>query len=204
MKSIYESLLDDQYDILNSADKKGARLLKGERILRMMKPKLDEILQSRTEFSMLHFLEDHGFRLDKDNVKKIVGKLKKKLPLNARFGRKYGVRQLADQRVEDYGSARANPPYGFYLIRIECATDGPRPGSISTRSVDEEILHLYETAIYALDIPETKDMLDKLDEYFDGYTTEEEIKITNSYILKSKIGGKYRIYDLRHLKKELL
>jgi len=204
MKSIYESLLDDQYDILNGADKKGARFLKGEAMLRMMKPKLDKIFYASTEFPMLNFLEDHGFRLDENTVKKIVGKLKKKLPSNARFGRKYGVRQLADQRVEDYGSARSNPPYGFYRIEIEYVTDGPRPGSISTSSVDEEILHLYETVLYALDIPETKDLLDKLDEYFEDYTTEEEIKITNSYTMKSKVGGKYRIYDLRHLKKELL
>jgi hypothetical protein len=202
MKSLYESILDN--DIVSKADKEGARFLKGEEILRKMKPELDKIFQASTEFPMRDFLEDHGFRLDKDTVKKIVGKLKKKLPPNARFGRKYGVRQLADQHVEDYGSARSNPPYGFYRIEIEYVTDGHRPGSISTSSVDEEILHLYEAVLYALEIPETKDMLDKLDEYFEDYTTKEEIKISNSYTLKSKVGGKYRIYDFHHLKKELL
>ena len=202
MKTLYESILDN--DILDKVDKKGYRFLKGEAMLRMMKPKLDMILQARTEFPMLNFLEDHGFRLDKNAIKKIVDKLKKKLPSNAKFGRKYGVRQLADQPVEEYGSAWATPPFGFYRIGIEYATDGPRPGSISTDSSDEELLHLYETVIYALDIPETKDMLDKLDEYFEDYTTEETIKVSNSYTLKSRVGGKYRIYDLRHLKKELL
>ena len=47
-------------------------------------------------------------------------------------------------------------------------------------------------------------MLDKLDEYFEDYTTEKEIKISNAYVLKSNIGGQYRKYDFRHLKKELL
>lgn len=205
MKTLYESILDSEYDVLKNADKKGARFLKGEEILRKMKPKLDEIFRADTEFPMLDFLESHGLRLDKNAVKKIVDKLKKKLPSDAKFGmNKYGVKQIADQHVEDYGSARANPPYGFYLIGIKCAIDGLRPGSISTRSVDEEILHLYETFIYALDIPETKDMLDKLDEYFEDYTTEKEIKISNSYVLKSNLGGQYRKYDFRHLKKELL
>jgi hypothetical protein len=202
MKSLYESILDN--DIVSKADKKGDRFLKGEAMLRAIKLKLEEIFYASTEFPMLHFLEDHGFRLDKDNVKKIVGKLKKKLPPNARFGRKYGVRQLADQSAEDYGSARSNPPYGFYRIEIEYVTDGSRPGSISTSSLDVEVLHLYEAVLYALDIPETKDLLDKLDEYFEDYTTKEEIKISNSYTLKSKVGGKYRIYDFHHLKKELL
>jgi len=202
MKSLYESILDS--DLVDKADKKGDRYVKAEELIRKMKPKLALIFQASTEFPMLNFLEDHGFRLDKNTVKKIVDKLKKKLPSGVKFGTEYGVRRISDQHVEGYGSAWSNPSYGFYRIEIEYVTDGPRRGSISTGSIAEELLHLYETFICALEIPETKDMLDKLDEYFEDYTTKEEIKISNSYTLKSKVGGKYRIYDFHHLKKELL
>ena len=202
MKSLYESILDS--DIVSKADNKGGRYVKAKGLIFKMKSKLDRIFHANTEFPMLEFLEDHGFRLDKNTIKKIVDKLKKKLPTDAKFGQKYGVRQLADQNVEEYGSARSNPPFGYYKVDIEYATNGPRPRTMGFHNLDEEILHLYETFIYALDIPETKDMLDKLDEYFEDYTTAEEIKVTDLYILKSRIGGKYRIYDFYHLKKELL
>ncbi len=205
MKSLYESILDNENDILQNVDKKGAIFLKGEEILRKMKPRLDKIFHASTEFPMKAFLENNGLRLTKSDIEKIVNKLGKKLPPYAKFGMaKYGVHHLADQNVEEYGTAHSNPPFGFYKIEIEYAATGPRPRSISISDLDEEILQLYETSIYVLEIPETKDMLDKLNEYFEDYTTEEEIKISNSYIIKSKIGGKYRVYNLKRLKKELL
>ena len=199
MKSLYESILDTEGDILKNVDKKGTRFLKAEKILQKMKPSLDKIFQAKTEFPMKAFLENNGLRLDKSDVKKIVNKLKKKLPSDAKFGRKYGVSRLADQNVEDYGTAWADPQFGYYKIDIRYA-----PGGHPDDDLIEDILLVYDTALYVLDIPETKSITDVLDEHFEDYIVEEEVKLSRWYILKSKIGGKYRIYDFYHLKKELI
>ncbi len=200
MKSLYESILDTEDDILKSVDKKGAIFLKAKEILQKMKPMLDGIFQAKwsTEVPMQTFLEDNKLRLVKDDVKKIVNKLKKKLPPDAKFGSKYGIRRLADQNVEDYGTTFSDPRFGYYNISIDYVTGR------SLDTLTEHILELHETAIYALDIPETKSIIDVLDEHFEDYIVTEKIKISSWGVLKSEIGGKYRIYDFRHIKKELL
>ena len=188
MRSLYESIssvIDDQVVIQNTIDRNSVVI--------------DKILNARSEFPMMRFLEENNLRLDKDNVKKIVNKLKKTLPSDAKFGMtKYGVRRLADQRLEDYGTTIIDPKYGYYNINIEY---GQKRGY---DSLIERILELHETGIYALDIPETKSIIDVLDKHFKDYTAKEEVKLHQWYNLKSEIGGKYRIYSFKDLTKEFI
>ena len=61
-----------------------------------------------------------------------------------------------------------------------------------------------EDGICALDIPETKSMLNELDTHFDKYDIQKEVNLTSTYSLESKLGGKYRIYSFKYLKKEFI
>ena len=194
MKSLYESILGS-----NSADLRST-------IWNKTKPVIDGVLNAGTEFPILWFLEGNNLRLDKDTVKKIVNKLKKALPEGALFGSSYGVRQIAKQYVEHYGSVKfTNPKYAYYTIEIEYArrTDLYRHG-ISTTTLDEYLIYLTEDYIYALDIPETKSILAELDDHFAKYVTQDEVKLTDTYKMKSNIGGKYRVYSFKDLMKEFI
>ena len=165
---------------------------------------VDDVITARTEFPMLWFLEGNNLRLDKDAVNKIVNKLKKVLPKDAVFGRNYGIRQIAKQDVEKYYSVNyPDIKYACYNIEI---TYGVKRGSrFSTRTETREFLiHLTYDHIYALDIPETKSILDELDTHFAKYTTQDEVKLSPTYTVWSEIGGKYRIYSFKDLKKEFV
>ena len=61
-----------------------------------------------------------------------------------------------------------------------------------------------EDSIYALDIPETKNILDELDTHFAKYTTQDKVEIVDKYSMESSIGGKYRIYSFKDLTKEFV
>ena len=193
MRSLYESIssvIDDQVVIQNTIDRNSVVI--------------DKILNAHSEFPMLWFLEENGLRLDKDTVKKIVSKLKKTLPERALFGSSYGVPQIAKQKVEWYDTARfTNPKYAYYKIEISYAirTDLYKHG-ISQTEMEEFLIYLTDDCIYALDIPESKSILAELDDHFSKYTTQDEVKLTDTYKMKSKIGGKYRVYSFKDLTKE--
>lgn len=156
---------------------------------------------------MLWFLEENNLRLDNDVVKKIVNKLKKVLPEKALFGiNQYGVHQIARQNVEKYNTVGPNNSrHAYYDIEIEYAI---RPlaqhRGISQTSLIENIIYLTEDNIYALDIPDTKSILDELDIHFVKYTTQDEVKLSDTYEMESKLGGKYRVYSFKDLKKEFV
>ena len=165
---------------------------------------VDDVITASTEFPMLWFLEGNNLRLDSDTVKKITTKLKKALPEGAFFNTRDGIRQIAKQDVEKYGSVNyPDIKYAYYNIEI---TYGVKRGSrFSTRTeMREFIIRLTYDHIYALDIPETKSMLDELDTYFAKYTTQDEVKLSPTYTIWSEIGGKYRIYSFKDLKKEFV
>ena len=197
MRSLYESIssvIDDQVVIQNTIDRNSIVI--------------DKILNARSEFPMMRFLEENNLRLDKDNVKKIVNKLKKALPEGALFGYKYGVPQIAKQIVVKYDTVKnafTTPRYAYYKIEIEYAIrNSPNSYHMSQTEMEEFLVYLTEDYIYALDIPETKSILAELDDHFSKYTTQDEVKLTATYKLKSKIGGKYRVYSFKDLIKEFI
>lgn len=196
MRSLYESIssvIDDRVVIQNTIDRNSIVI--------------DTVLNANSEFPMLWFLENNNLRLDKDIIKKIVNKLKKALPKDVRFGiSSYGVHQIAKQDVEKYDSVRfTDPKYAYYKIEIEYAIrNSPNSYHMSQTEMEEFLVYLTEDYIYALDIPETKSILDSLDDHFAKYTTQDEVKLTATYKMKSKIGGKYRVYSFKDLTKEFI
>ena len=190
MKSLYESILSKS----------------GVGIGVKTKQVVDSVLSANSEFPMYWFLEGNNLRLDKDTVKKIVNKLKKALPSGALFGSSYGVPQIAKQSVEWYNTVKfTSTRYAYYKIEISYGIKpwGPYKG-ISQTEMDEFLIYLTEDYIYALDIPETKSMLAELDTHFDKYVTQDGVKLTDTYKMKSNIGGKYRIYSFKDLMKEFV
>lgn len=195
MKSLYESIL--------SSTKTGLRSFVWDKT----KPVIDRVLNANSEFPMLWFLEGNNLRLDNDVVKKIVNKLKKVLPEKALFGmNQYGVPQIAKQKVENYNTVGPNNSrHAYYDIEIEYAIRSlAQHRGISQTSLIENIIYLTEDNIYALDIPETKNILNELDTHFDKYDIQNVVNITTSYSLESKLGGKYRIYSFKDLTKEFV
>ena len=194
MKSLYESIL--------SSTKSGLKSFVWDKT----KPVIDDVITARTEFPMLWFLEGNNLRLDKDTVNKIVNKLKKVLPKNAVFGRNYGIRQIAKQDVEKYYTANyPDLKYACYNIEITYGVKIGGPRNFSTRTeMSEFLIYLTYDYIYALDIPETKSILDELDTHFVKYTTQDEVKLSHTYTMWSKLGGKYRIYSFKDLIKEFV
>lgn len=177
-------------------------------ILNKIKPIIDKIINSNSVFPMEWFLEGNNLRLEKDTVKKIVNKLKKVLPERALFGDTYGVPQIAKQNVEECDSVNYSyllKKYAYYKIKIEYAyrPDFYEP-SISVTEKSEYIIYLTDDYICALDIPETKSILYNLDEHFTKYTTQDEVKLTDTHKMKSKIGGKYRVYSFKDITKEFV
>ena len=165
---------------------------------------VDDVITARSEFPMLWFLEGNNLRLDKDAVNKITTKLKKALPEGAFFKTSYGIRQIAKQDVEKYGSVNyPDLKYAYYNIEI---TYGVKRGSRSSTRTEmrEFLIRLTYDHIYALDIPETKSMLDELDTHFTKYATQDEVKLSPTYTRWTEIGGKYRVYSFKDLKKEFV
>lgn len=199
MKTLKES-------ILNSANHSGEGF-KAQRRNEMTKQVIDNVLNAHSEFPMLWFLEGNNLRLDNDTIKKIVNKLKKTLPKEAIFGMTgYGVPQIAKQKVEKYDTVNyPSRKYSYYKIEISYGTKpwGPYRGVAQTEK-SEFLIYLTYDYIYALDIPETKSILDELDTHFAKYVTQDEVKLTDTYKMKSNIGGKYRIYSFKDLTEEFV
>lgn len=194
MKSLYESIL--------GSTKTGLRSFVWDKT----KPVIDNILNANSEYPMEWFLEGNNLRLDNAAVKKIVNKLKNFLPENALFGmRQYNVHQISKQTVENWSTVKfTNPRFAFYRIEIQYAIRDDLDSRIKTRILDENIIWLTEDNIYALDIPETKSILDELDTHFDKYDTQNIVNLTSTYSLESKLGGKYRVYSFKDLIKEFV
>lgn len=195
MKSLYESIL--------SSTSSGKSF-----IMDKIKPIIDNILNAKLGIPMEWFLEGNNLRLDKDAVKKIVNKLKKVLPEGALFGNTYNIPKISKQDVEECDSVNYTylaARYAYYKIKIEYAirTDLYRH-SFAVTEKSEYIIYLTDDYIYALDIPETKYILDNLDEHFAKYTTQDEVKLTDTNKKKSNIGGKYRIYSFKDITKEFV
>ena len=212
MRSLYESIMQSRfgdYKIEESILDSDEQVVKDTNcavVWNKTKPVIDGILNAASEFPMEWFLEGNNLRLDNDTVKKIVKKLKKALPERAIFGSSYGIKQIAKQYVEQYGTAKfTRPRYAYYKIEI---TYGTRPwGSyshVSETEMEEFLIYLTDDYICALDIPETKSILTELDTHFAKYVTQDEVKLTDTYKMKSKIGGKYRVYSFKDLKKEFI
>lgn len=193
MKSLYESIL--------SSTKSGLRSFVWDKT----KPVIDKILNANSEFPMLWFLEGNNLRLDNDTVKKIINKLKKVLPKEALFGiNQYGVPQIAKQTIESWDTSRfTNQRCAYYCIEIEYAIRDENR-KIRQKTLNEYIIWLTEDGICALDIPETKSMLNELDTHFDKYDTQNIVNLTSTYSLKSKLDGKYRVYSFKDLTKEFV
>ena len=195
MRSLYESIssvIDDRVVIQNTIDRNSIVI--------------DTVLNANSEFRMIWFLENNNLRLDKDVVKKIVNKLKKALPEGAIFGRSYGIPQIAKQSVEKYDTVKfTSTRYAYYKIEISYGVEpwGPHKG-VSQTEKSEFLIYLTDDCIYALDIPETKSILAELDDYFSKYTTQDEVKLSDTYKRKSVIGGKYRVYSFKDLTKEFI
>ena len=196
MKSLYESIL--------GSTKSGLKSFVWDKT----KPVIDNILNANSEYPMLWFLEGNNLRLDKDTVKKVVNKLKKVLPEKALFGmNQYGVPQIAKQRVECWNTSKTtNPRFAYYCIEIGYAIRNGLSfdNRIRLSILIEKLIWLTENGIYALDIPETKSILNELDTHFAKYVTQDEVKLTDSYTIWSKLGGKYRIYSFKDLIKEFV
>ena len=196
MKSLYESIL--------GSTKSGLKSFVWDKT----KPVIDNILNANSEYPMLWFLEGNNLRLDKDTVKKVVNKLKKVLPEKALFGmNQYGVPQIAKQRVECWNTSKTtNPRFAYYCIEIGYAIRNGLSfdNRIRLSILIEKLIWLTENGIYALDIPETKSILNELDTHFAKYVTQDEVKLTDSYTIWSKLGGKYRVYSFKDLKKEFV
>ena len=196
MKTLKESIL--------SRSSHGAEGFKEQRRNEMIKQVIDKVLNASSEFHMIWFLERNNLRLDKNTVKKIVNKLKRVLPEGALFGMmSYGVPQIAKQQVEWYNTINSYK-YAYYRIEIKYAfrTTVRHMNGMLTKTLIEDIICLTEDSIYALDIPETKSILDELDTHFAKYVTQDEVEIVDKYQLKSKIGGRYRVYSFKDLTKE--
>ena len=195
MKTLKESILNHSSH--------GAEGFKEQRRNEMIKQVIDKVLNASSEFHMIWFLERNNLRLDKDTVKKIVNKLKRVLPEGALFGMtSYGVPQIAKQQAEWYNTVNRYR-YAYYRIEIEYALRSTlHNNSFTSRILLEDIICLTEDSIYALDIPETKNILDELDTQFAKYVTQDEVEIADKYQLKSKIGGRYRVYSFKDLTKE--
>lgn len=194
MKSLYESIL--------GSTKSGLKSFVWDKT----KPVIDSILNNNTWYPMGCFLEENNLRLDNDNIKKIVNKLKKLLPEKALFGiRQYSVPQISKQHIEWWNTVRlANPRFAFYRLEIQYVIRDNLDNKIKKRTLDENIIWLTEDNIYALDIPETKRILDELDTHFDKYDTIKNVDITSEYYLESKFGAKYRVYSFKDLIKEFV
>ena len=196
MKTLKESIL--------SRSSHGAEGFKEQRRNEMIKQVIDKVLNAHSEFHMIWFLERNNLRLDKDTVKKIVNKLKRVLPEGTLFGMtSYGVPQIAKQQAEWYDTVNIYK-YAYYRIEIKYAfrTTTRHMNGISTKTLIEDIICLTEDSIYALDIPETKSILDELDTHFAKYMTQDKVEIVDKYSMESSIGGKYRIYSFNDLIKE--
>lgn len=193
MKSLYESILDSTKSGLKSA------------VWDKTKPVIDNVLNSHSD-AMRQFIDGNNLKLNKDDVKKIVNKLKNVLPKGAVFGACYGIPQIAKQDVEKYNTINySTTRYACYKIEIEYGTRPWGPYShVSETTIDEFLIYLTEDYIYALDIPETKSMLDSLDKHFTKYTAQDKVKLTNTYKMKSNIGGEYRIYSFKDITKEFI
>ena len=197
MRSLYESILDSDEQVVKNTERAV--------VWNNTKPVIDRVLNASSEFPMYWFLDGNNLRLDKDTIKKIVKKLKKALPSGALFGYSYGVPQIAKQHVEWYDTVKfTNPRYAYYKIEIAYAIRTDLNLRISQTEMDEFLVYLTDDYIYALDIPETKSILNSLDEHFDKYTTQDEVKLTDTYKMKTKIGGKYRVYSFKDLIKEFI
>ena len=200
MKSLYESIL--------SSTKTGLRSFVWDKT----KPVIDNVLNANSEFPMLWFLEGNNLRLDNDTVKKIVNKLKKVLPEKALFGmNQYGVPQIAKQRVECWNTSKTtNPRFAYYCIEIGYAIRNGLSfdNRIRSRILIEKLIWLTEDGICALDIPETKSILNELDTHFDKYDTQNELNLTSTHFLgpniESNLGAKYRVYLFKDLTKEFI
>ena len=196
MKSLYESIL--------SSTKSGLKPFVWDKT----KPVIDNILNANSEYPMEWFLEGNNLRLDNDTIKKIVNKLKKVLPEKALFGmNQYGVPQIAKQRVECWNTSKTtNPRFAYYCIEIGYAIRNGLSfdNRIRSRILIEKLIWLTEDNICALDIPETKSILNELDTHFDKYDIQNVVNLTSTYSLESKLGGKYRIYSFKDLKKEFI
>lgn len=128
------------------------------------------------------------------------------MPEGALFGYKYGIPQIAKQNVEKYSTIKhINPRYAYYKIKIAyCYRTELYRHSFSETEMGVLIICLTEDYIYALDIPETKSILNNLDKHFTKYVIQDEVKLTDTYIIKSKIGGKYRVYSFKDIIKEFI
>lgn len=197
MKSLYESIL--------SSTKTGLRSFVWDKT----KPVIDKILNANSEFPMEWFLEGNNLRLDNDTIKKVVNKLKKVLPEKALFGiNQYGVHQIARQHIESWNTARlTNQRCAYYCIEIEYAIRDENR-KIRQKTLNEYIIWLTEDGICALDIPETKSMLNELDTHFDKYDIQNVVNLTSTHFpgsnIESNIGGKYRVYSFKDLIKEFV
>ena len=198
MKTLKESILNHSSH--------GAEGFREQRRNEMIKQVIDKVLNASSEFRMLWFLEGNNLRLNKDTVKKIVNKLKRVLPEGALFGMtSYGVPQIAKQQTEWYDTVNSYK-YAYYRIEIKYAfrTTVRHMNGMLTKTLIEDIICLTEDSIYALDIPETKSILDELDTHFAKYTTQDKVEIVDKYSMESSIGGKYRIYSFKDLIKEFV
>lgn len=195
MKTLYETILTSTNSGLQAT------------IWNKTKPVIDSVLNSSSEFQVEWFLEGNNIRLDKDTTKKIVNKLKKVLPEGALFGYRYGIPQIAKQNIEGYGVIKhTNPRFAYYRIEIEYAYIWHEffKSGVSTKIFVENLICLTGDYIYALDIPETKSILNNLDKHFSKYVIQDEVKLTDTYTMQSKIGGKYRVYSFKDIIKEFI
>lgn len=186
MKTLYESIL--------GASRAGKSAIDEEKTIELA----CAIINGSSEFPMKGFIEENGLLLDKQITEKVAKMLSKIRPDGTSFG-KFAVRTLKQQiemNPTNFSSVKwTNPKYAYYGIELEYAiqTTGRRGGS---GRLIQCIVKLFEDKIEALDIPETKSIIDVLSEHFSKYSTTKGTKGEDL--------GDYRTYYFKDIKKQFI
>ena len=193
MKTLYESILDDE-DVLIQKHKESVILHEVKNLVN----KLGEDTQDYS-FEKYKFFKKNDFLLDSKQIEKIAKIMVQNIP-NGKPGRS-GIKSLKyqlDYGIERFRAIGSEKSISYSLIVKYGTTWG-------ASSEVEYIIYIDENATYVLDTKETKDILDKMDEFFDGYTLVDSItyKYTSSKMMnqKSICKANYRRYEYVNMKK---
>ena len=190
MKSLFETIL------------KSTNSGKQSYIQQKTKEVVDKVLTSTGDMVMFQFLEKNKLWLDRETCKRIATKLKKVIPHDAVVGA-YGsssFERQAKNGFDDYGTLNG---HGYYDILLDYGRKmSSTRGSISTEM--ERIIALLPDRILVDAIPETKDIIDVLNQHFEKYTEKVEIRYSNHSFFASRFGAKYLEYKFEDLKKEFV
>lgn len=189
MKTLYESML-------NAAKSEETVILHDE--VKNLVNKLGEDTQDDSH-EKYKFFKKNDFLLNDKQIEKIAKIMVQKIP-DGKPGRS-GIKSLKyqlDGGIQRFRAIGSEKSISYSLIVKYGTTWG-------ASSKSEYIIYIDENATYVLDTKETKDILDKMDEFFDGYTLVDSItyKYNSSKMMNKKSICKenYRKYEYINMKK---